>query len=122
MVVQHLEVEIMPTFLMKCPSCGKHFEVHRTGEEIEREHEVIEVEKPQMPMSPMVSERVANETVVEVSSSLPADEEVVAAEKITYTETYTCRHCGHTWTEQRTKFKNESGGTIRGNVVSEGAP
>jgi uncharacterized Zn finger protein len=113
----------MPVILMKCPSCGKRFEVRRTGEEVlSSEKEVIFVQRPQTSMSqemPRSSFSAGALPDAEMSPSMEVDEEV--AEKDIIEDRYTCKHCGHTWVETREVFK-EKGHEVRGNIVSEGAP
>lgn len=111
----------MPTFLKKCPNCGHRFKVERTGKRVMAKKEVVTVEEPTTPMTPMVTERIANEAVVKMSST-PPDTETVAVEEDTYVERFRCDRCGYTWTEDTSKLRNLRDGTVEGRVVSEGAP
>jgi ribosomal protein L37AE/L43A len=108
----------------KCPSCGKRFEVHRTGETVEAgEKEVFLVASPQSSMSQeMPRNSFSAGSLPEVELAVPPTVEPITAERDTIEDTYTCKHCGHTWTETRESFKKEGGGEIRGKVISEGAP
>ena len=82
----------MPTFLMKCPSCGKHFEVERTGEQVERKDEVIMVDQRQESESSMIGPVYVPSIMDDVVESTPSEQVPVAVEKKTFTENYKCKH------------------------------
>jgi hypothetical protein len=113
----------MPVILMKCPSCGKRFEVRRTGEELmSSEKEVIFVEHPQSSMSQeMPRSSFSAGPLPDAEMTSPPDTEEEVAEKDVIQDKYTCKHCGHTWVQTREVFK-EKGHQVRGRIVGEGAP
>jgi DNA-directed RNA polymerase subunit RPC12/RpoP len=98
----------MATFFKKCPACGKRFDTVRESESVKKEIEIATTEESSF-SSPMAegvvkggvypiddAERALNSPTVDVK---------VPVEKDTYTETYTCKHCGHVWTETHEKDK-----------------
>jgi transposase-like protein len=113
----------MPVILMKCPSCGKRFEVRRTGEELmSSEKEVIFVERTQSSMAQeMPRSSFSAGPLPDDGMSPPSDIEEEVAEKDVIEDRYTCKHCGHTWVETKEVFK-EKGHEVKGRIVSEGAP
>jgi C4-type Zn-finger protein len=114
----------MVTIFMKCPSCGKRFEVHKTGEAVvDKEEEIVVVREPQTAMTEEMPRNSFDAGALPPESLIPPPKTVpVAAEKTVVEETYKCTHCGYTWTEDKETLKNEHGGEIRGEVVSEGPP
>jgi DNA-directed RNA polymerase subunit RPC12/RpoP len=86
----------VPTIFKKCPSCGRRFEVERTGESVDKKTDVVTEEKPLSPPSliPPVS---LPDIPVEPPPTVVVAEEI---EEDDYTETYKCKHCGHVWTEE----------------------
>lgn len=94
----------MSTFLKRCPSCGKHFEVRRTAKTVTKKDEVV----------PETKTRSAFAASAAAYSVSPADPKAMRTEvgveeeleEDTYTETFKCRHCGHTWTETHEKVKD----------------
>jgi DNA-directed RNA polymerase subunit RPC12/RpoP len=113
----------MVVILMKCPSCGKRFEVRRTGEELmSSEKEVILVQRPQGSMvQEMPRTAFSAGPLPDAEISPPPEIEEEVAEKDIIEDRYTCKHCGHTWVETREVFK-EKGREVRGRIISEGAP
>jgi transposase-like protein len=103
----------MPTFLMKCPSCGKHFEVERTGEQVEIKDEVIMEDKKQALEASMIDTVYVPSVMETVVESTPSEQMPVAIEKKILTENYKCKHCGYTWNEGKEKTKRENSGTAK---------
>ncbi|MDA4137305.1 MAG: hypothetical protein OK449_09965 [Thaumarchaeota archaeon] len=98
----------MPVFLKKCPSCGKRYEVTHTSEFVEKKVGMGSAEESSFssPMSEGVVEGgVYPITEAEKVSNSPIVEVEVPVEQDTYTETYTCKHCGHVWSEIHEKDK-----------------
>lgn len=54
--------------------------------------------------------------------SIPPKVEPIPAEKDVIEDSYTCKHCGHSWMERREVFKDEHGRKVNWWVVGEGAP
>jgi len=96
---------------MKCPSCGKHFEVERTGEQVEKKDEVIMIEKRQELESSMIGQVYVPSIMDDVVESNPSEQVPVSVEKKIFTENYKCNHCGYTWNEEKVKTKREDSGT-----------
>ncbi len=86
----------MPTFLMKCPSCGKHFDVERTGDRVEKE--IVMEDKSRELMTEKIGPVYSPSVTDDIDETV---DEQVPVEVKTYKETYTCKHCGYTWTEER---------------------
>jgi len=100
----------MSTFLKKCPSCGKRFEVKHTGEEFERsdvKKEQVHVNLPLNTPFQWSHEAPTDRIDVEPGALGPIahGERTVEKREDYYTETYRCAHCGHEWTEERVKEK-----------------
>jgi len=95
----------MPTFLMKCPKCGKHFDVERTSEQVETKEEVVTVNKAQELMKENIGPVYVPSAIDELDELSDSEEEHMVAEKVIHEETFRCKHCGYTWTESREKFK-----------------
>ena len=98
----------MPTFFKKCPSCGKRFEVKRTGEELERRDVSQETVRTTIPLRPRGSwryEAPGDRINIRPDGSTAYGERRITREADTYDETYTCKHCGNRWTEKRVKKK-----------------
>jgi len=115
---------VVPVLLKKCPSCGKTFEVSWTDERVvSREKEMVFVEEPTGSMSPDVATNTfAAGPLPDVTLSTQPQIEPVAAERDVIEESYTCKHCGHTWVETREVFRKADGGEVEGRIVGEGAP
>jgi rubredoxin len=99
---------VVPTFLMKCPACGKRFDVVRKSESVEKKIGTATTQESSF-SSPM-AEGVVDGGVYPVSeaekiSNSPTVDVKVPIEEDIYTETYTCKHCGHIWTETHEKDK-----------------
>ncbi len=95
----------VPTFLMKCPSCGKHFDVERTSNKVESKEVTVSVNKAQ---------EIARDDLgaMNAPGDLPIEglaepeDEITGAEEVTQTQTFRCKHCGYTWTESHSKLKS----------------
>lgn len=94
----------MPTFLKKCPSCGKRFEVEHTGESVKKKMDVVTEEKTVLPASAMA----ANSLTLPLNPSMsPATVRVAESiEEDEYTEAYKCKHCGYAWTEKHEEVED----------------
>jgi hypothetical protein len=115
----------MTILLRKCPSCGRRFEVHRTGEVVERgEMELVSVEEPQRSMSVEMPRNNVSVGALpdEGLSVLPPEVDTVVAERDVIQERFVCKHCGYAWEEAREVLRKEGGGEVKGRVVDEGAP
>ena len=123
-IVKLSPAKSMATLLKKCPSCGKRFEVRRTGEVMtSSQKQVVFVEKPQNSMSQEMGRSTFSAgPLPDAGSSLPPTIEPVAVERDVIEDSYTCKHCGHNWVETREILKKERGGEVRGRIVSDGAP
>lgn len=84
----------------KCPKCGKRFEVKHVGETVERKQELVPETKSYLTPSGMAS---AYPIPTPGASTFKVEE---AIEEDTFTETYTCAHCGNVWTEMSEKTKD----------------
>jgi C4-type Zn-finger protein len=112
----------VPVFLKKCPSCGKRFEVTRTSESVQKKVRMASAEESSFssPMSEgMVEGGVYPVGEAEKTMNSPTIEVEVPVEEDIYTETYTCKHCGHVWSETNEKDKvigRDSSSTTVGTV------
>ncbi len=96
----------MPTFLMKCPKCGKHFDVERTSDQVETKEEVVKVNKAQELVRGNIGSVYVPSEMDRIDESSDSEEEdTVVTEKVIHNETFRCKHCGYTWTESREKLK-----------------
>jgi transposase-like protein len=89
----------MPTFLKKCPNCGKHFEVERIAEKVEER--AVTVDRSRELMDQKIGPVYVPSYTDGLDESASTADDPVLAEKQVREETYKCRHCGHTWTETR---------------------
>jgi predicted RNA-binding Zn-ribbon protein involved in translation (DUF1610 family) len=91
--------------LKKCPNCGKRFDVEHTGETVESKKELVPEEVVVIP--PTI---VAGATPIAVANTLANNPPTIRRETLVqedeYTESYTCKHCGHVWTETHEKVKD----------------
>lgn len=88
----------------KCPKCGKRFDVKHIAEKVEEKKELIPEEKTYLePAGVAVAYPIPPPRPKEIAPKVEVEE--VVDEKI-YVETYTCTHCGYTWTETREKSKD----------------
>ncbi len=102
---------------MKCPSCGKRFEVEHKGETLEKSELNTETVSKITPLSrggrrnPFFEqdrEAIAHADYIDVQpviGGLAVGKEEVRTEVDTYLESYTCKNCGYQWTEKRVKEK-----------------
>ena len=94
----------MSTILKKCPSCGKRFEVQRTSKSVAKRDEMVPEKKTRKAFAATVAAREdPRATTDTMRTEVHVEEEM---EEDTDTETFKCRHCGHTWTETREKVKD----------------
>jgi predicted RNA-binding Zn-ribbon protein involved in translation (DUF1610 family) len=96
----------LPTFLKKCPNCGKRFEVERVAEsESAKEEDVLSetaVSESRDAVGPASPISVTENMQLPTSSGAHLDVEV-EDEKI---ESFKCKHCGYTWTEKHEKMND----------------
>jgi transposase-like protein len=95
----------MPTFLMKCPKCGKHFDVERTADRVETKEEVVKVDTAQEHMRENIGPVYIPSVMDQADESSGSEQESRVAETVTHNETFRCKHCGYTWKESRAKRK-----------------
>src|ERR1700733_10487739 len=90
-IVKLSPAKSMATLLKKCPSCGKRFEVRRTGEVMtSSQKQVVFVEKPQNSMSQEMGRSTFSAgPLPDAGSSLPPTIEPVAVERDVIEDSYT---------------------------------
>ena len=94
----------MKTFLMKCPKCGKHFDVERTSDVVETKGEVVTEDKAAELEKDNIGPVYIPSSVDAIEES--AESEEVPVTRMTHRETFTCKHCGYSWTESHTRVKS----------------
>lgn len=87
------------TFFRHCPSCGRRFEIRLVGKK-ETEDTVTQSEATLRHSGGSVSPAYADTPFHTLEEKVALTIEVM---KFTYT--YKCKHCGHMWTELRSKEK-----------------
>ncbi len=98
----------MPTLLMKCPQCGKRFEVERTADKVETKEVPVAVNNnaQELVRDDLGPDLLPRDLPIEgLGEMADSDEETVVAKEVTHNETFRCRHCGYTWSENRSKLK-----------------
>jgi predicted RNA-binding Zn-ribbon protein involved in translation (DUF1610 family) len=94
----------LPTFLKKCPNCGKRFEVERVGEsEASKEEDVLSetaVSESRDAVGSASPISVTENMQLPTSPGSHLDVEV-EEDKI---ESFKCNHCGYTWKEKHVKM------------------
>ena len=93
----------MKAFLMKCPECGKHFDVERTSDRVETKEGVVTEDKAAELMKDNIGPVYIPSSVDSIEESAESVE--VPVVKMIHEETFRCKHCGYTWTESHTKVK-----------------
>jgi predicted RNA-binding Zn-ribbon protein involved in translation (DUF1610 family) len=89
-------------FFRYCPSCGRRFHIRLVGKKlvgVERNQKNVEEGAPLVPRASLAYGR---------SSPLVLEQDVpvtVDIKKFQYS--YKCKHCGHAWSEMRTKTSEE---------------
>jgi hypothetical protein len=79
------------TFFRHCPSCGRRFEIRLITRKLVEEKEEVEGRKS----APLSSHSVFFN---EVAESVP-----ITVDSKEFQYSYRCKHCGHEWSEVRTK-------------------
>ena len=95
------EMVTLATFFRNCPSCGRRFEIRLVGREVlDASAAVSEVKKDEdHPRMYGVGGRFGVRMSLTASSPNPIAAEV--DEVVRYD--FRCDHCGHAWTEDKTK-------------------
>jgi transposase-like protein len=94
----------MKAFLMKCPKCGRHFQVERTSDRVETKQGVVTEDGAAELMKGNIGPVYVPSSVDPIEES--AEPVEVPVTRVTHEETFTCKHCGYTWTEAHTKVKS----------------
>ena len=85
-------------FLMKCPSCGRRFDVKLLGKSLMDDERESETVSKSMLVPGARGMNVSTETPIQVTS-------VVTSQRKAYELSYECRSCGHKWSEKIIKVR-----------------
>ncbi len=98
----------MSSLFKKCPNCGRRFEVEHTGEKLEKTEvktENITVFEPLQKPGAIVGANVQTIEVIPGPGAVAKETRVVATEEDTFQESFTCKHCGYSWTQKKVREK-----------------
>jgi predicted RNA-binding Zn-ribbon protein involved in translation (DUF1610 family) len=93
------------SFLKRCPSCGKHFEVRHTAETLD------DSQAGTITKTSATRARYSGFGVMDPYTNVTVETTEVPVEHDTYEEAYTCKHCGYSWTEKKKVTRRLGSGT-----------